>query len=193
MLVLFAASLLGGALLGYRAGGRLRSAADIHLHHVWLLFASVAIQFTLAFARSSLGTGTATVVTVATYICVGLWLATNARSGRALLRLGMTVISVGWLLNVLAIAPNGAMPVSAKAVQAASQHSGTSGANVRLSKHVSGPDRPLGWLGDIAPVPALRVVVSVGDLFLLAGVSLALAGAMKGHGAPRLATVRATL
>ena len=136
MLTLFAASLLGGVLIGYSDGGRLRRAEDIRLRLVWVLAIAVTMQAILPFVRSTLAANASTLLLIVSYLLVGLWVVVNAMHCQRLLRLGFAAVAVGWLLNLLAIAPNEAMPVSGLAAQAASEDVGMSQTNIRLAKHV---------------------------------------------------------
>ncbi|MGI8807225.1 MAG: DUF5317 family protein [Acidimicrobiales bacterium] len=157
----------------------MRRAEDIRLRLVWVLAIALTMQAMLPFTRTTLGAHAGTSLLVVSYMLVGLWVAINARHSQRLLRLGFAAVAVGWLLNLLAIAPNEAMPVSRLAAQAASEDVGMSHTNVPLAKHVRADEsHVMRQLGDVIPGPPLRLVVSIGDLFLLLGVALVVAGAM---------------
>lgn len=102
---------------------------------------------------------------VATVGMGALWAAKQRRSVPGAL------IAVGTAANVVVMAVNGGMPVSADALRRA----GFEVVDVSdgyLFEHVAyGPETRLGWLADVIPVPVLNVV-SVGDLALAAGIAL---------------------
>ena len=97
-------------------------------------------------------------------------LAFNGWSQPGGLRAAFVVLAAGWLLNVVPLALNDGMPVSSVAMRSA----GVSGEVVdegNLWKHVPATSSTdASWLGDVIPVPPLRVVISVGDVVLLAGI-----------------------
>ncbi|MGH2450014.1 MAG: DUF5317 family protein [Candidatus Limnocylindria bacterium] len=77
---------------------------------------------------------------------------------------GMTLIAAGSALNLLVIALNGAMPVDPAALSAA----GTVMPADPLHEPMDGDTR-LGFLGDVIPIPVVRLVYSVGDVLIAAG------------------------
>jgi hypothetical protein len=85
---------------------------------------------------------------------------------------GVPLIALGLLLNAVVIGLNGAMPVS----EAAAQRAGvaTDALVGELRHTTSGDGTTLGALGDVIPVPLpwRAEVVSVGDVFVAAGVGL---------------------
>jgi hypothetical protein len=77
---------------------------------------------------------------------------------------GMRLIATGAALNLSVVAANGAMPVDQRALDAAAASMPGDQLHVLL-----GPDARLALLADVIPVPILRAVYSVGDVFLAAG------------------------
>lgn len=81
---------------------------------------------------------------------------------------GMLLAAIGLVMNVLVISANGAMPVSERAAEAAGM--GSIG-EVGLKHEPLTDDSLLPFLADIIPVPVIAKIVSLGDLFLGAGIA----------------------
>jgi hypothetical protein len=167
-------TLVLAVLMGWALGGRLRYLERLPYRSLPLLGGALAALLggsTLALAglpaRPTQGAGLA--------IAAGLTLAFCLRS-RAVAGLGL--VSLGLLLNALAILANGGMPVSADAARRAGVDPR---AAVDGTRHLAaGPDTALRPLGDVIPVPLpLRPeVVSIGDLLGAAGMAQLVATAM---------------
>jgi hypothetical protein len=160
VLVVFA-----GLVTGWLRGGRVRHLGDVHLRGGWLAVAAglgqVALALVPAAPRVLLAVPLAALV-------VFLW------ANRMLPGLGLLVL--GLALNAAVIAVNGAMPVSRDAVLAVGAHPAeVAGARHRL---LDDGDR-LAPLADVVPLPALRTVVSAGDVVLAAGVAVLFANLMR--------------
>ena len=85
------------------------------------------------------------------------------------------LVLIGLSLNLLAVAPNAGMPVSANAVRIAGGSSrDVPRANAGPDKHhLMSDEDVLRPLGDVIPgPPPLGVVLSIGDLFLYLGVAI---------------------
>lgn len=181
---LFALVGLGGTAVGLARGGRLRRLLALRLRAAPLAFACLGAQLALGAGGGSPPPVLRDAVVVASYAGIGLWLVLNARSQRDGLRLAFVVLAVGWLLNVVPMALNDGMPVSAAALRAA----GASGEEVdegNLWKHVPATSSTeAAWLGDVIPVAPARAVISVGDVVLLAGVGAVVALALSAGPAP---------
>ena len=111
-----------------------------------------------------------------------------ALAGIPLVRRGAVLVLVGWVMNATVILANRGMPVEA----AAARWMDWDPARDRLSKHVTMTSMTrLRFLGDIFRVNLLveRTVISVGDVFLLAGFAVAIiqifAGGAKPQARPR--------
>jgi hypothetical protein len=172
-MTLFAIAAVVGCAAGYARNGRLRRLGDLHLRAPAL----VGLALALPVGAGPAPGGWRAPAVVASYAAIGAFLVVNLRSRAAGLRIGVALLAAGWALNVAAMAPRGAMPVSNQAMQ----RIGAAGVDVshgHLSKHVSARPTAVDGLGDVIPVPALRAVLSVGDLVLLAGVACCVAGAM---------------
>jgi MFS family permease len=167
------AGILIGLLLGLVSGGRLRNLADIRLRWTWLLVAAVIIRF----ATEALLNAQVPIVqalrlpllgTAFGLLLVALWV-NRAYPGLSLAFLGI-------LSNGIAIVVNGGyMPIWDTALVSA----GLTEADVTRSFHrvveANAPDfltRAL-ILGDVIPVPLplIRNVASLGDLFLSLGLA----------------------
>jgi hypothetical protein len=95
----------------------------------------------------------------------------------------MLAITVGGALNLLVVAVNGGMPVSAGVIVQATAHAPADAvAGIEsASLHIPlGAETNLPILADIMPlpVPAFGAVVSAGDVVLCAGVAVFLVWAM---------------
>jgi Family of unknown function (DUF5317) len=167
-------TLVLAVLLGWALGGRLSYLERLPYRSLPLLGGALAALLggsMLALAglpaRPTQGAGLA--------IAAGLTLAFCLRS-RAVAGLGL--VSLGLLLNALAILANGGMPVSADAARRAGVDPQ---AAVDGARHLAaGPGTALRPLGDVIPVPLpLRPeVVSIGDLLGAAGMAQLVATAM---------------
>jgi hypothetical protein len=176
---LFAIAVAVGLAAGYARGGRLGHLGQLRLRAPVLAGLALAVQ-----AGAGLFPPASRFMLVALgYALVGVWLVVNARARGLTLRVGIGLLALGWLLNGLAIATNGGMPVSADALERAGVPSSTDVADGHLYKHVTGNrGTPNDWLGDVIPVRPLAAVISLGDLALLAGIAVCLGGVMASPG-----------
>lgn len=175
-MILLAIAVAVGCALGYARNGRLRRLGDLRLQAPALVGLALVLQVGAGPAPE----GWRGALIGCSYALVGIFLAANLRGRTTALRAGIALLALGWLLNVAAMAPDRAMPVSATALERTGQAS-TDVTAGHLSKHLLGnAHAPLRFLGDVIPVPALRAIVSLGDLALLAGVALCIAAAMWG-------------
>ena len=86
-------------------------------------------------------------------------------------RIGRIAVGVGALLNLVAIVAYGAMPVWTRAMQIAGVTPTYERVRIKSYAFSHFPTR-LGWLGDVIPLPHGRIVLSIGDLVVLAGFVL---------------------
>ncbi len=123
---------------------------------------------------------------LASHVLVAVWLAANVWSARGhVLRLALGAAAVGWLMNMAVMLPNGGMPVDHGALVRVGEGA-TRVADGHLYKHVpAGNGTVLRFLGDIHPLPALRLVYSLGDVLLFAGLLATLAIVVIGNVSPR--------
>ena len=162
-----------GLLLGLAAGGNLLNLSSVRLRWVGILLIAVIVRFATEAALSR-DIDIAQTLRIPLFaiafglLLVGLWV--NRRNP------GLGLAFVGILLNAIAIAANGGfMPVWIPSLLAA----GFSVEDITSPFHIPvGPELDLdfllqaGPLGDILPVPLpfVRNVASVGDLFLTIGL-----------------------
>ncbi len=163
-----------GLILGLLAGGRITHLASVRLRWVPLLLAALILRFgtdALLDADVDLVNTLRLPLTAAAFglLLVALWANRTYP--------GMTLAFVGTLANALAILVNGGyMPIWAPSLGIA----GFSVSDVPTTLNVILPPTldadfllRLGPLGDIIPVPLpfIRTVASIGDLFLMAGLA----------------------
>ncbi len=179
-MLLLALSLGAGIVLGCLLRGRLRAFGQLRLRAFRCLAVALGGQLVLPIVPAAVRFP----VLLLSYSLAGAWLVLNARGRPVALRWGLLLAAAGWFFNLLPIAANGDMPVSANAMRQVA-HRSDNRWHVNLDKHriVSGEAR-LRWLGDVIPVRPLESVVSVGDLFLALGITLTVAAIMTQPDAP---------
>jgi MFS family permease len=165
--------ILLGLLLGLLAGGRLRNLAEIRLRWTGLLVAAVVLRYATELALGAhigiVETFRLPLLAAAFVVLLGaLWINRSYP--------GLSLAFLGVLSNMLVIiANNGFMPIWQPALIAA----GLTEADVDRAFHTvvdaTAPDflGRLLILGDVipAPVPFIRNVYSLGDLFLTLGLA----------------------
>lgn len=176
---LFALAGLGGVAVGLARGGRPHRLLGLRLRAGPLAWACLASQLALGAGGNGSPAPARDLVLVASYAGIGLWLVLNARAHREGGGVGFALLLAGWVLNVVPMVLNDGMPVSASAQRAAG-----AGDQVveegHLWKHVPATaDTEAAWLGDVLPVAPARAVISVGDVFLLAGVGSVVSAALR--------------
>jgi hypothetical protein len=189
MVLLVAGPLIGGVLVGYAFGGRLRQLVRTRIRAVWLLWLAAAAQF-VQFEFASVRTGVESALGFSLLIpifgLVAAWLLVNLVDRPRAMRMAVALILLGGGLNAAAIAANGRMPYSPSALVSAQVTADQKARGERSPKHVAADaGTRLLWLGDVLPVRPIKKVVSVGDLILLAGVAALLAAAMRPGGRTR--------
>lgn len=167
-MALVAVTMLGGLLTGWLRGGRLRNIGRTRLTGVSLIVVAVVAQIGLGVADVA-GPPLAVALLGAAHAAVLAFLWANR------LLPGITLLALGSLANAVVIVANGGMPVAPDAL-------------LRISRHplelVGGKHRlleagdTLPWLADVVALPALGQIVSVGDVFIAAGVGVLVAGLM---------------
>ena len=170
--------LIGGIVLGLvaglLAGGRITNLASIRLRWIALLFLAVLVRFSTEWA---LGAGIEPVQAARLplfglsfgLLLAGLWVNRSHP--------GLSLAFTGILLNTIAIVANGGyMPIWRPSFEAAGFDADTilSPFHILLANDALTADFLLhaGPLGDILPVPVpfIRNVASIGDLFLSLGL-----------------------
>jgi hypothetical protein len=118
------------------------------------------------------------VILVVSYLGVGAWLILNVQNRVRLMRIGLGVVLLGWLMNALVVIANDGMPVSSSALAQLGLHASSVSSGGPLGKHVSETSAILGPLGDNLAVPFLGTILSIGDLIIAAGLTLLIVSAM---------------
>ena len=94
-------------------------------------------------------------------------------------RLGTLLVGIGWALNCAVIAANGAMPVSATALEHAGRDRVLEEEGIVKHELIS-DDTRLRLLGDVIPIPQPGgVVLSIGDVVFLVGIAVFVAQATR--------------
>jgi hypothetical protein len=178
-MLLFLVPLAFGVAIGRARGGRVDALGRLRFRAAPLVLAALAGQWAARHVAPSTRFG----VVAATYAAAAVWIALNVARRSWALRVGLIVVATGWALNLAVMVPNGGMPVSASALAAIHAPAHLVVSQGHLNKHVlAAPGATASWLGDDVAVPALRAVVSVGDLFLAAGIALVVAAGMQDAG-----------
>jgi hypothetical protein len=164
-------------LVGYLAGGRLKNFERLRVHWWALAFGGVLLQ--AAPVPSVEGVDPAVIGTgmlVASYVMLLGFLTINREVPAA------GVMAVGLLMNLLVVALNGGMPVSASAIRVAGGSTEALTAGSSPKHHLMTDDDVLPFLGDVIPVPQpAGIVLSVGDLLLYGGMAWFVVQVMRGR------------
>jgi MFS transporter, DHA3 family, macrolide efflux protein len=170
-------SLLLGIVLGLLAGGRIENLAYVRLRLIQLLFLGLVLRYATQFAIES-GNDIANSLRLPLFaggfllLLIGLWV--NREHP------GIALAFVGILLNAIAIVTNGGfMPVWQPSILAAGLPATELGSAFHVIVGTTAGGIPgdfltqAGPLGDIIPIPIpfIRNVASIGDLFLAAGLA----------------------
>lgn len=163
MIVGVAVGILAGAIAMVR-GGRLSAVLATNFLFLPVLFAAFAIQLGFEiWDPDTLSAAGRLVVVVATSAGVAVFLFLNRHLP------GTVLAGAGLLLNVVVIAANGAMPVSVEAARVAGI---TEALDAGVQHEPMNDDSRLPLLADIIPIPDSKLVISVGDVVLAAGMGV---------------------
>jgi hypothetical protein len=162
---------------GYAFRGRLTHLEHLHLRWWWLVIAGLGIQF-LPLPEGDAGNDllVRTGALAASYVLLLVFAAANIRLP------GMPLILIGLLCNAVVITANGGMPVSVEALRESEQ---TDVIQLLIDEgadkhHRLDDDDVLTFLADVIPIPApIKQVVSVGDIFVYAGLIWLIVAAMR--------------
>lgn len=172
-------------LIGLLRGGSLRPFGSLKVHWWGLVFVGLMLQVLPAprvdgVSHAVIGATMliASNLLLLTFLAVNRWIP------------AARVMALGIVLNLAVITLNGGMPVSAWAIQRASGTESVpiSGIGPSAKHHLMTPDDLLRPLGDVIPIPSpIAVVISIGDVFLYAGVAWFIVQVMLGrsHENPR--------
>jgi hypothetical protein len=172
MLVLIVIGL--AVCIGFLAGGSLRPFERFRVHWWAVALAGLALQgIPLA---SGFGRPVGSVVLVGSYGLLGGFAWVNRRLP------AVWMVIAGLALNVLVIAANGGMPVSANALDVAGASAERLAGAGSLKHHLMGPDDVLTPLGDVIGIPPpVGAVISIGDVLLYAGIAILVVAVMLGR------------
>ena len=160
-MLLLALAVVAGLLLGLA-----RSPAGIHtvrprVDRIGLLAVGAGLN-----ALSIVLDGAASVIALAASLAVLIAVAVANRHIT-----GVAVVGLGLLLNLVAVAVNGGMPVRASAMEVAGLVEPGQTVEVSDPRHIETSEDPLPVLGDVLPVPFANEVVSFGDLIIVLGAA----------------------
>jgi hypothetical protein len=163
-----------GLVAGLIAGGSLRPFEHLRLHWWGVAVLGLALQGIPLTGGISRPLGSA--VIVASYGLLVAFAFVNRRLP------ALWLVMAGLILNLVVIGANGGMPVSAGALEAAgSGAEGLIGADAP-KHHLMGPRDRLTPLGDVIGIPPpIGAVISVGDVFLYAGIAVLVVTVMLGR------------
>ena len=180
MLILPIAVLIG-VVAGWSAGGTWRALLGTRFWHPLVVLAVFGGQAVLELpGLRDWPTHLRFAIVLLTYLLLGYWLFMNSRRSSHGIRLAFGIVGCGWALNLLAIAPNGGMPVSGWALQRAGIAAAISVTGGHLAKHVPmNSGTALRVFGDTIPLSWFRTVVSPGDLLIAVGISFLIAATMR--------------
>lgn len=178
-MILFLSVIVLAVLAGFLAGGRLGRFTQLDLR--WWALAPIAFALQgvpLPDGQGGIDLAIRMLVFGTSYALVLIFALKNLRIA------GVPMIVVGLVLNGLVVTLNGGMPVSRSALLDSGQ-----GDTLRLleddqaAKHqLMADETVLPFLGDVIAVgDPIRQVVSVGDLFVYAGISWLIVGVMQGR------------
>jgi hypothetical protein len=153
-----------GVLAGLIAGGSVRNFDRIHVY--WWGAAALGLMLQAAPLDRWLDTDAITAAIVASYLVLIAFVWVNRRLPAAPLLL------VGLVLNAIVIGANGGMPVSDSAIRSAGGSEGVLPSAVDDGKHhLMTSSDVLTPLADVIGLPPpIATVLSIGDLFLYAGI-----------------------
>jgi hypothetical protein len=160
--------LMLGLASGLVRGGKVSNVGRVRFRYPGLVFGGlglqVAAELIAAFVHPGLRFGNRGIAILGcSYLLLAAFVTANRRLPGAL------AIAAGLVLNLAVIVANGGMPVSMPAARAAGIDPGAYlKSAIKHREMVAGT--PLGFLGDVIPIPFLRTVVSIGDVVLAAGI-----------------------
>lgn len=178
-MILFLSIVVLSVLAGYLAGGRLRGFERLRLRWWALAPLGLALQgIPLPDARHGTDLLVRVAVLGASYVVLLVFAGANVRLA------GVPLLFVGLALNALVIIPNGGMPVGRHALEVSGQSDLLRELleNPGAKHHLSSSGDVFTALGDVIPIPPpIRQVVSVGDVFLYAGLAWLIVAVMRGR------------
>lgn len=168
-------TLVLGVGVGLATGGRLGNLAWLHVRLVPAAIGSAVIALLPLFI--TLPSEARRAIQILTMLGVLAFLAVNVPRAAGVVRAGFLLLALGWALNFTVIAANGAMPLSLWAYERSGlSETPTPGEGGFFKLEIADDATLMKPLGDVIPFRPLRKVFSPGDLFLMAGVAVVVAG-----------------
>lgn len=181
-MILFLTAIALSILVGYLLGGQLRGFERLRLRWWGLAPLGLALQFVpLPEGEGGNELVIRTLVLGASYLMLLVFTGVNINLP------GVPVVMIGLALNCVVIVANGGMPVSGQALQRSGQ------ADVvkplfeegGQKHHLLDSDDDLTMLADVIPIGSpFNQVVSLGDVFVYAGVGWLIVATMRGRTLP---------
>ena len=178
-MVLFLSIIALAVLAGYLAGGRLTRFTQLQLR--WWALAPIAFALQgapLPDGEGGIDLAIRMLVFGTSYALVVAFAIKNLRIA------GVPVIVLGLLLNGLVVTVNGGMPVSESALRSSGESETlTALSDDRAAKHHLMTDETLlPFLGDVVAIPSpIGQVISIGDVFVYAGLTWLIVAVMQGR------------
>jgi len=177
LVILFLGVIALAIVAGYLSGGRLRGFERLELRWWWLAPLGLALQAVpLPNARGGTDLAVRIAVLSLSYVLLLVFAGRNIRIA------GVSLVMIGLASNMLVIGVNGGMPVSKHALEASGQ---ADLLQVLLrdegaKHHLMTPADHLTPLGDVIPIGSpIKQVVSVGDVFVYAGLTWLIIAVMR--------------
>jgi Family of unknown function (DUF5317) len=174
---LFALVIVFAVLVGYLTGGRLSRFESMRLKWWWLAILGLGVQF-VPLPEGTGGTDllVRTIVLSLSYTLLLVFAAVNLRIP------GMVLVLIGLACNFAVIAANGGMPVRAETLRDSGQEDVLAllQQDGAAKHHLMTDDDVLPFLGDVIAVPQpVGQAISIGDVFMYAGLIWLIVGAMR--------------
>lgn len=178
-MLLFASVIVLAVGLGYALGGRLRRFERLRLRWWALAVVGLAIQFVpLPDGAGGTDLVVRTAVLSVSYVMLLSFALFN------LYLPGLPLVLIGLVCNFTVIVANGGMPVSEQALRSSGQADVIEMLRDAGSEkhHLMNEDDVLTFLADVIPVPKpIGQAISVGDVFVYAGLILLAVATMRGR------------
>lgn len=126
----------------------------------------VALFILQAILRSWIGVGSRSDAVLAAWSVVMLCLSAVLYLNRGIP--GMALVLLGVMANLLVVVANSGMPIIRTVFDSGTVPSGF--------YHLASSATHLGWMGDVLPDPTGRWLMSLGDLLLVVGAAVVIAG-----------------
>ena len=176
---LFALVIVAAMLLGLAFGGRFSRLESLRLHWWGLALVGLGIQFVpLPEGAAGVDLVVRTVVLAISYTLLVTFAAANLRVA------GMALLLIGLAMNFAVIVANAGMPVKAQTLVDSGQEDVLASLQAeRADKHhLLTEGDVLTVLADVIAVPPpIAQAISVGDVFIYAGLMWAIVAAMRGR------------